>query len=89
MVVVIVDFDYFDLVDQYIAPELEFVVLPLAAKWDLPPVPFVIPKRKIYFMYENIHEVRTIFFQSKPFYNILSPLCNALGLIKYEKMILM
>ena len=51
MVVVIVDFDYFDLVGQYIAPELEFVVLPLAAKWDLPPVPFVIPKRKIYFTF--------------------------------------
>ena len=61
MVVVIVDFDYFDLVDQYIAPELEFVVLPLAAKWDLPPVPFVIPKRKINFIYQNIHEVYNFF----------------------------
>ena len=41
-----VGFD-FDLVSQNIAPELEFVLrLPLATKWDLPPVPFVIPKRK-------------------------------------------
>ena len=43
----VVGFDYFDLVG-HTAPELEFVILPLAAKWDLPPVPFVIPKRKIY-----------------------------------------
>ena len=42
---VVVGFDYFDLVG-HTAPELEFVILPLAAKWDLPPVPFVIPKGK-------------------------------------------